>query len=120
MSVAVGGRAESPKHSHRNCSRLKQLGTALQFVYDILDRRFDHHVARGRVEKDRYRIWYGVAEAAGEMATDVTLRYELASQRRHLGRGQLAGRREQQWLDLGKVVAAAPHVDTNEGVALPH
>eukprot|EP00964_Phaeocystis_antarctica_P092105 scaffold59184_cov68-Phaeocystis_antarctica.AAC.3 len=28
--------------------------------------------------------------------------------------------REQQWLDLGKVVAAADHIDAHEGVALPH
>eukprot|EP00964_Phaeocystis_antarctica_P021629 scaffold12024_cov63-Phaeocystis_antarctica.AAC.2 len=97
-----------------------QLGAALQRIQDVLDCRLHHHVARGRVEEDRDRVGHGVADTAPKLANAIALRQELGSQRRHLARGKLVRQREQQWLDLGEVVAAANQVDAHEGVALPH
>eukprot|EP00964_Phaeocystis_antarctica_P065100 scaffold39224_cov70-Phaeocystis_antarctica.AAC.3 len=87
---------------------------------DVLDRRLHHHVARGRVEEDRDRVGHSVADGASKLPNAIAVRHELGSQRRHLACVQLLRQREQQWLDLGEVVAAAHHVDAHEGVALPH
>eukprot|EP00964_Phaeocystis_antarctica_P007532 scaffold4078_cov68-Phaeocystis_antarctica.AAC.10 len=93
------------KHSHRNRSRLEQLAVA---------------VARGRVEEDRDRVRYGDADGASKLPYAIPARCEFGSQRRHFFRGQLVRQREQQWFDLGEVVAAVHHVDAHQGAPLPH
>eukprot|EP00964_Phaeocystis_antarctica_P120381 scaffold84126_cov64-Phaeocystis_antarctica.AAC.3 len=110
----------TPCHSHWDRSSLEQLGAALQFVHDVLDRRLHHHVARSRVEEDRDRVGHGVADTASKLPNAIAIRRELGPQRRHLARGQLVRQREQQWLDLGEVVSAAHQVDAHEGMPLLH
>eukprot|EP00964_Phaeocystis_antarctica_P046774 scaffold27049_cov64-Phaeocystis_antarctica.AAC.2 len=118
-SCCCGGGAEGLK-KRREKDRENDGSTVTGIAPDVLDRRLHHHVARGRVEEDRDRVGHGVADTAPKLPDAIATRRELGSQRRHRALGQLVRQREQQWLDLGKVVAAAHHVDAHEGVALPH
>ena len=80
------------KHCHCDRSRSEQLGAALQLVQNVFDRRLHHQVARGRVDEDRDRVAYGVAEAVTELPNPIAVRRELGSQRRHLARERSTAR----------------------------
>ena len=70
------------EHTHRNSSTLEQLGAALQFVQDVIDRRLHHQVVCVRVEQDRDRVTNGVAEAAPKLPNAIAVRQEVGSLRR--------------------------------------